>query len=76
VLSEHRRFLLGLPLIFIVGSWVPYFSDIRHFGSSITVPVHLHALMLFSWIGLLVVQPLAIRSGAFRLHRTLGRISR
>jgi hypothetical protein len=68
-------FLLALVPIFIAGFWVPYFSEIPRFDPAITVPVHLHALLLFAWISLLVVQPLAIRSGAFGLHRFLGRIS-
>jgi SNF family Na+-dependent transporter len=76
--SAYRNigyFLLALPLIFIAGFWVPYLSEIPRFDPSITVPVHLHALLLFAWIVLLVVQPLAIRRGAFSLHRGLGRIS-
>jgi hypothetical protein len=68
-------FLLALPVIFVAGFWVPYLSQIPHFDSSITGPVHLHALLLFSWIVLLVIQPLAIRRGALSLHQILGRIS-
>ena len=67
--------LLVLPPIFVAGFWIPYFSEIPHFDPSITIPVHLHALLLFAWIVLLGIQPLAIRRGAFRLHRVLGRIS-
>jgi hypothetical protein len=76
--SAYRNigyFLLALPLIFVAGFWIPYFSEIPHFDPAITAPVHLHALLLFAWVVLLVVQPLAIRSGAFNLHRVLGRIS-
>jgi hypothetical protein len=76
--SAYRNigyFLLALPVIFVAGFWIPYFSEIPHFDASITVPVHLHALLLFGWVALLVVQPLAIRLGAFDLHRILGRIS-
>jgi hypothetical protein len=76
--SAYRNigyFLLSLPLIFVAGFWIPYLSEIPRFDASITVPVHLHALLLFAWVVLLVVQPLAIRSGAFNLHRVLGRIS-
>lgn len=76
--SAYRNigyYLLVLPLIFIAGFWIPYLSAIPHFDPSITVPVHLHALLLFAWIALLVVQPLAIRRGAFRVHRVFGRIS-
>lgn len=68
-------FLLALLPIFIAGFWIPYLSEIPRFDPGITVPVHLHALLLFAWIVLLVVQPLAIRNGAFGLHRSLGRIS-
>jgi hypothetical protein len=68
-------FLLALLPIFVAGFWVPYFSEIPQFEPSITVPVHLHALLLFAWIVLLVVQPVAIRIGAFSLHRVLGRVS-
>jgi hypothetical protein len=67
--------LLVLVPIFIAGFWIPYFSEIPRFDRSITVPVHLHALLLFAWIVVLIVQPLAIRGGAFGLHRVLGRIS-
>lgn len=67
--------LLALPLIFIAGFWIPYFSQIPNFDPSITTAVHVHAMLLFAWLGLLVVQPLAIRSGAFSVHRILGKAS-
>jgi hypothetical protein len=76
--SAYRNvgyFLLALPLVVLAGFWIPYLSEIPRFEPSITVPVHLHALLLFAWIVLLVVQPLAIRTGAYGLHRVLGRIS-
>jgi hypothetical protein len=62
--SAYRNvgyFLLALPLVFVAGFWIPYLSEIPRFEPSITVPVHLDALLLFAWIVLLVVQPLAIR---------------
>jgi hypothetical protein len=68
-------FLLALPLIFIVGFWIPYFSEIPKFEPSITPAVHIHALLLFAWVGLLIIQPLAVRSNAFAVHRILGRAS-
>jgi hypothetical protein len=67
--------LLALPLIAIAGFWIPYFSQIPHFDKSITPAVHIHALLLFTWITLLVIQPLAIRQRAYLPHRVLGRIS-
>jgi O-antigen/teichoic acid export membrane protein len=68
-------FLLALLPIFIAGFWIPYLSEISAFDPSITPPVHIHAVLLFAWVGLLVVQPLAIRYRAFSVHRLLGKAS-
>lgn len=68
-------FLLALLPIFIAGFWIPYLSEIPTFDPSITAPVHVHAVLLFTWIALLVFQPLAIRYKAFSAHRLLGRAS-
>lgn len=68
-------FLLALLPIFIAGFWIPYLSEIPKFDSSITPSVHIHAVLLFVWVALLVFQPLAIRYGAIRAHRLLGRVS-
>jgi hypothetical protein len=67
--------LLVLSLIFVAGFWVPYLSVFPHFNPSTTVPVHIHALLFFAWVVLLVIQPLAIGHGALNLQRALGRIS-
>jgi len=67
--------LLLLPLIIFAGFWIPYFSAIPQFDSSITIAVHIHALLLFAWVGLLVIQPLIVRNGAFSIHRMLGKAS-
>lgn len=67
--------LLGLVPIFVAGFWIPYLSQIPRFEPSITTAVHVHAALLFTWLGLLIIQPLAIRDGAFALHRMLGKAS-
>ena len=67
--------LLALLPIFVAGFWIPYFSEIPHFDSTITLPVHVHAVLLFTFLGLLIVQPLAIRYKAFSTHRVLGKLS-
>ena len=67
--------LLTLLPIFIAGFWIPYLSEIPHFDSSITLPVHIHAALLFTFLGLLIVQPLVIRYKAYATHRFLGRLS-
>jgi len=68
-------FLLPLPLAVVAGFWVPYFSAFPRFDSTITTVVHVHASLLFAWVALLVMQPLAIHRGAFKLHRLAGRAS-
>lgn len=67
--------LIVLLPIFIAGFWIPYLSEIPHFDESITTAVHIHAVLLFFFLGLLIVQPLAIRYKAFSTHRTLGKLS-
>lgn len=68
-------FFLALPPIFIAGFWIPYLSEIPKFDTSITLAVHIHAVLLFAWIALLIFQPLAIRYRAIRAHRLVGRAS-
>lgn len=68
-------FLLAVLPIFIAGFWIPYLSEILAFDPSITPPVHIHAVLLFSFIAILVFQPLAIRYRAFSVHRLLGKAS-
>jgi len=67
--------LLVLLPIFIAGFWIPYLSEIPRFDASITAAVHIHAVLLFSFLLLLIVQPLLIRHGAFSTHRILGKMS-
>lgn len=67
--------LVVLLPIFIAGFWVPYFSEIPRFDPSITTAVHIHAVLLFSFLLLLIIQPLVIRYRAISTHRTLGKVS-
>lgn len=61
--------------IFVAGFWIPYLSEIPRFDQSITVAVHVHAVLLFTFLLLLIVQPLAIRYNAFSTHRFLGKLA-
>jgi hypothetical protein len=67
--------LVALLPIFIAGFWIPYLSEIPHFDQSITTAVHIHAALLFCFLLMLIVQPLAIRYKAFSTHRMLGKLS-
>jgi hypothetical protein len=76
--SSYRHltyFLLALPALMIAGFWIPYLGQFPKFDESKTAAVHLHAIALFSWIALLVVQPIAIKRGAYSVHRWLGRVT-
>ena len=67
--------LIVLLPIFVAGFWIPYFSEIPQFDQSITAAVHIHAVLLFTFLLLLIVQPLAIRYNAFSMHRILGKLA-
>ncbi|MGB6193327.1 MAG: hypothetical protein WBF42_12745 [Terracidiphilus sp.] len=67
--------LLTLLPIFIAGFWIPYLSEVPHFDVSITPAVHIHAILLFCFLALLIFQPLAARYKAFALHRKLGKLT-
>jgi hypothetical protein len=67
--------LIVLLPIFVAGFWIPYLSEIAHFDQSITTAIHIHAILLFFFLFLLIVQPLAIRYRAFSIHRILGKLS-
>ncbi len=67
--------LIALLPIFVAGFWIPYLSEFPQFEASITTAVHIHAILLFSFLGLLIFQPLAIRYHAFSAHRILGKLA-
>ena len=67
--------LMLLPLIVAAGFWVPYLSQAPHFPARITPTVHVHALLLFTWMAMLVLQPLLIRNERADWHRRLGRLT-
>lgn len=67
--------LLALGPIFVAGFWIPYLSQFPRFDASITLAVHIHAVLLFCFLGLLIFQPLAIRYKAFSIHRKLGKLT-
>jgi hypothetical protein len=67
--------LIVLLPVFIAGFWIPYLSEFPRFDSSITTAVHVHAILLFCFLILLVFQPIAIRFKAFSTHRRLGKLT-
>ncbi|MBS1805225.1 MAG: hypothetical protein JST28_17840 [Acidobacteria bacterium] len=67
--------LLALIPIFIAGFWIPYLSEFPRLDASITAAVHVHAILLFCFLALLIIQPIAIRFKAFSAHRKLGKLT-
>lgn len=66
-----RRFAIGISLlvVFAFAQW-----SARGFVKFADVPVsvHLHGLLMLSWLALFVTQNLLAERGAFGLHRRLG----
>lgn len=60
--------LLGVA---VFGFWKPYFSQLHAAQGT----AHLHAIAMLTWIGMLIAQPLLIRSRQFVWHRRVGRAS-
>jgi hypothetical protein len=67
--------LMALPLVLLAGFYRPYFARLPPYGPPLTAAVHAHAALLAVWVGLRILQPLAIRGRQFELHRRLGRFS-
>ena len=61
--------------ILFAGFWIPYFSNFPRFDPDITAVDHVHGAVLFAWVLLLLVQPLAVQFRKHQLHRYLGRAS-
>ena len=68
-------FFLILVAFVAAGFYKPYFSLIPHFDASITPLVQAHAVLLLSFVAMLIAQPLLIRNRQRQLHANLGKLS-
>ncbi len=66
-------FIIIAILIFI-GFYQTYFGLFPSF-KDVKLVLHFHALVLMTWIAMLIVQPILINQKQFALHRLLGKIS-
>lgn len=71
-LSAAGPWFAGLLLLALVTFWPSYLSLPRSASSTYT---HFHALTATLWMLLLITQPILVRGGRIRLHRTLGKVS-
>jgi len=62
-------------LVFVaLGFYYPYFSLFPEF-KSVTIIIHIHAIALFLWLLILMVQPLLIRHQKYEAHKKLGKFT-
>jgi hypothetical protein len=67
-------FFLTLLVFVALGFYYPYFSLFPDF-KSINLIVHIHAIALFMWLVILIVQPLLIRYHKYKTHKIFGRLT-
>jgi hypothetical protein len=76
----QRVYLNTSIFIFVIliaiqwGFYQSYTSQFPHFKNA-TPLIHVHGMLLMTWILLLIAQPLLIHYGKASLHRTIGKVS-
>lgn len=76
-------FMLLLVALAALGFYKTYFSQFPDFTenstalshSKVSIFDHIHATLATLWIFFLIIQPLLIRYGKLKIHRTIGKIS-
>jgi hypothetical protein len=67
-------FFLAFILFVALGFYYPYFSLFPDF-KSVTSTTHIHAMALFLWVLILIIQPFLISYKKFRTHRLIGKFT-
>ena len=73
----YRNTAIFIILIMIGVQWgfyQHYSSQFPNFQNK-TITIHVHGALLMTWLILLIVQPLLIKTGRAQLHRTIGKVS-
>ena len=71
--NSHYLFIAVL-LMAIAGFWKTYFGKIPTFDG-VSGLMHFHAVMVLSWLGILIVQPILILNKKVEMHRLVGKMS-
>lgn len=77
MLKVYRNISIFIILVIIGVQWgfhKTYTSEFPNFIDKTNI-IHIHGALLMSWLVLLVVQPLLIKTGRTDLHRTIGKVS-
>jgi len=77
MLKIYRNTTILIILVIIGVQWGFYKNYTREFPNFIgkTNIIHIHGALLMTWLLLLIIQPLLIKSGRIQLHRTIGKVS-
>ncbi|HEY9049619.1 MAG TPA: hypothetical protein VIN08_27165 [Ohtaekwangia sp.] len=67
-------FFIAVAIVIFIGFFKTYFG-LFPFFSGVDAFHHFHAIVLITWLVLLIVQPILIQQKKFRLHRWLGKFS-
>lgn len=71
--EKSGYYFIGLFVLAFLGFWNSYFSKFFTAQNDHSFYFHFHAVMMIIWVGLLILQPLLIRSKKFQLHRIIGK---
>jgi len=73
----YRNTAIFIAVIILGVQWGFYKTYTSQFPNFIdkTNIIHIHGVLLMTWLGLLVIQPLLIATGRSELHRTIGKSS-
>ena len=77
MLKVYRNASIFIIFILLGVQWGFYKSYTSEFPNFIdkTPVIHIHGALLMTWMILLIVQPLLIRTGRVQLHRSIGKVS-
>jgi hypothetical protein len=75
-------FFVGVLLIVIWGFYKSYIVHFPSFegdyyfgGSGLTYIQHVHGALMLTWVFFLIIQPILIKNGYYKIHRTIGVVS-
>ena len=77
MLKVYRNASIFIIFILAGVQWGFYKSYTSEFPNFIdkTPIIHIHGALLMTWLLLLIVQPILIKTGRIQLHRTIGKVS-
>jgi len=72
IFQKSGYFFIALLFLAFVGFWNSYFSELL---SDIDIYVHIHAVTMLLWVGMLITQAFLINYKNYSLHKFIGKFS-